>query len=177
MAEIVGPEDVFLGVGGLQLQVGAPLPKSCVDLAQSLIRDHRKPLPFCGGLGGLHGADEVAGIDNVNGKSVEIARGAFGLRLPQRGQHGVPLPREAMLEVGIALSVTNQDQSGHKESFLLRGSVEDAFSQAIALAVDVDDQRTRIDRACAAVDGRNGHRKRGERGRIDGIAEREQVVA
>ena len=68
------------------------------------------------GLGGGHGAEEIAGIDRVNGDIPETLLQGFDLAVAVVGDEAVILAVDAAVEIPLRLGVSNEVKFGHAVS-------------------------------------------------------------
>ena len=68
------------------------------------------------GPGGSHGAEQVAGVDRVDGDILEALLQGFDLPVAVVGDEAVILAVDAAVEVAFRLGVSNQVQFGHAVS-------------------------------------------------------------
>ena len=93
---------------------GAVLPRTHVDLAQVPAGVEREVLrPADRAAGGGHGAEEVAGIDDVDVDRLEPAAQGLDLAVAVVGDEAVVLAMDAAVEVALGLRVADEVQGGH----------------------------------------------------------------
>ena len=92
---------------------GAVLPLAHADLPQVGPGVQGQALGAADGLGGGHGAEEVAGIHGVDGDGGEARLQGFDLPVAVVGDEAVILAVDAAVQVALRLGVSNEVQCCH----------------------------------------------------------------